>query len=276
LKCLLVADLHYDLRKFDWVLAAAEHVDLVVLAGDHLDAFSPVGRPAQAVVVQKYLRRIRDRAPLLICSGNHDLDSRNGWGELVTRWITLVRPYEVATDGDSRLIGDTLFTICPWHDGAGRRAEVARQLAEDAPRRPARWVWVHHAPPAGSPVSWDGHKSFGDAHLRSWIRKHQPDAVLSGHVHQSPFSAGGAWADRIGRTWVFNAGHQVGPLPSHVVVDLAQPGAYWTSLTGTQIAPLGAAPSRPFAAAVDPPAWLSALCRAAGRPPEETSRPAGA
>jgi predicted phosphodiesterase len=276
LKCLLVADLHYDLRKFDWVVDAASHVDVVVLAGDHLDAFSPVARPAQAIVVQSYLRRIRGRAPLLICSGNHDLDSRNGWGELITRWITLARAYDVPTDGDSHRIGDTLFTICPWHDGSGRRAEVARLLALDAARRPLRWVWVHHAPPAGSPTSWDGRRSFGDASLRSWIRKHQPDVVLSGHVHQSPFSRGGAWADQIGRTWVFNAGHQDGPLPSHVVVDTAGPGAWWISLTGAEVAPLSQAPRRPCAAATDLPPWLLAMGRAAARPPAESSRPAGA
>jgi hypothetical protein len=46
MKCLLVADLHYDLRKFDWVVAAAAHVDVVVLAGDHLDAAAVVGRPS--------------------------------------------------------------------------------------------------------------------------------------------------------------------------------------------------------------------------------------
>jgi hypothetical protein len=155
LKCLLVADLHYDLRKFDWVVNVAAHVDVVVLAGDHLDAFSVVDRPAQTIVVQKYLRRIRERAPLLICSGNHDLDGYDSRGELITRWITKARHYDVLTDGDSRLIGDTLFTICPWGGGSGTRAEIARHLARDAPTRPARWLWVHHAPrrarrPAGT------------------------------------------------------------------------------------------------------------------------------
>jgi len=129
LKCLLVADLHYDLRNFDWVVNAAAHVDVVVLAGDHLDAFSVVDRPAQTIVVQKYLRRIRDRAPLLICSGNHDLDGYDSRGELITRWIMKARHYDVLTDGDSRLIGDTLFTICPWDGGRGKRAEIARHLA---------------------------------------------------------------------------------------------------------------------------------------------------
>jgi predicted phosphodiesterase len=43
-----VADLHYDLRKFDWVVDAAARVDVVVLAGDHLDLASVVDRPTQA------------------------------------------------------------------------------------------------------------------------------------------------------------------------------------------------------------------------------------
>ena len=275
MKCLLVADLHYDLRKFDWVVDAAGHVDVVVLAGDHLDAFSVVDRPAQTIVVQKYLRRIRARAPLLICSGNHDLDGYDSRGELITRWITKARHYDVLTDGNSHLIGDTLFTICPWGGGSGTRAEIARHLARDATTRPGRWVWVHHAPPQGSPTSWDGRRSFGDPILRGWIRKHQPDLVLSGHVHQSPFTPKGSWADRIGRTWVFNAGHQIGPLPSHVVVDLAAPDAYWISLAAAEVALLNQSPTRPFAPMSEPPPWLLAMARPADRPPGESSPPAG-
>jgi Icc-related predicted phosphoesterase len=268
LKCLLVADLHYDLRKFDWVVNVAA---VVVLAGDHLDAFSVVDRPAQTIVVQKYLRRIRERAPLLICSGNHDLDGYDSRGELITRWITKARHYDVLTDGDSRLIGDTLFTICPWGGGSGTRAEIARHLARDAP---ARWLWVHHAPPQGSPTSWSGKRSFGDAALRGWIRQYQPDVVLAGHVHQSPFTPKGSWADRIGRTSIFNAGHQVGPLPSHVVVDLAAPDAYWISLKGAEVAPLNQSPTHPFAPMAEPPPWLLAMAPQAERLPAESPRPA--
>ena len=62
--------------------------------------------------------------------------------------------------------------------------------------------------------------------------------MLSGHVHQSPFTRDGSWADRIGDTWVFNAGHQIGPLPSHIVVDTERPGAYWCSLAATEVTPL--------------------------------------
>lgn len=267
MKCLLLADLHYDLRKFDWVLAVAAHVDVVVLAGDHLDLASTVDRPAQAIVAQQYFRRIRAKAPLLICSGNHDLDHCDSAGEYRTRWITNARFFDVPTDGDSKQIGDTLFTICPWSNGKMSRAEIERQLARDSTARPTRWVWVHHVPPNGSPISWDGRRMFGDVALRKWIERFQPDLVLSGHVHQSPFTAAGSWADRIGTSWVFNAGHQIGPLPSHIVVDTTELGAYWVSLEAAEGASLDQPPNqplgRPFPAIADPPAWLVAMGQAA-------------
>jgi Icc-related predicted phosphoesterase len=267
MRCLLVADLHYDLRKFDWVLAAAAAVDVVALAGDHLDAAASVGRSTQAIVVQKYFARIRERAVLLVCSGNHDLDHRDSRGVTSTRWIARTRHLDVPTDGDSPLLGDTLFSICPWSDGHGPRRPLLARLERDAARRPARWIWLHHAPPAGSPTSWDGRRCRGDPVLRVWIEQLQPDIVLCGHVHQSPFTPDGAWADRIGRSWVFNAGHQLGPVPAHVVVDTERPGAWWCSLAATEGADLAAAPVRPFAPVPDPPAWLLAMARPADPPP---------
>jgi hypothetical protein len=71
---------------------------------------------------------------------------------------------------------------------------------------------VHHAPPAGSKVSWTGRKSAGDEYLLDWIKRFTPDIVLSGHIHNSPFYPDGDWVDRIGPTWVFNPGRQIGPM----------------------------------------------------------------
>ena len=264
-KTLLVADLHYDLRKFDWVVEAASHVDVVVLAGDHLEIASMVGRPAQTVVVQEYFKRIRAVRPLLVCSGNHDLDGEDRNGELAARWIASARYMGIPTDGDSELIGDTLFTLCPWWGGEKSQAAVGEQLARDAARRPARWVWVYHAPPEGSPTSWSGSRSYGDKVLRAWIEEHQPDLVLSGHIHQSPFVPKGSWADRIGRTWNFNAGHQVGPIPSHVVLDLDANQAYWLSLTGEEAARLDQPLERPLPRLSDPPEWLLTMGRLSAR-----------
>jgi Icc-related predicted phosphoesterase len=260
-KILLVADIHYDLRKFDWVVEAAGLVDVVVLAGDHLEIASMVERPAQAIVAQKYFRRIGEKVPLLISSGNHDLDGPDADGELAARWIQNARFLGVPTDGDSRLIGDTLFTMCPWWDGGKQQAKIGELLARDAAARPARWIWVYHAPPEGSPTSWGGRKSYGDAPLRGWIERYQPDIVLGGHVHQAPFVPDGSWADRIGNTWVFNPGHQVGPVPAHVVIDSDGPRAYWLSLTREETAGLDAALERPLARIGEQPAWLASMAQ---------------
>jgi Icc-related predicted phosphoesterase len=55
IRCLVVADLHYSLPQFDWLLAAAPQFDLVIFAGDALDIGSFVDFRAQIVVVKKYL-----------------------------------------------------------------------------------------------------------------------------------------------------------------------------------------------------------------------------
>lgn len=258
MKVLLVADLHYDLRKFDWVVGAADLVDVVVMAGDHLELASMVERSAQATVALKYFRRIAAKGPLLVSSGNHDLDDVDVHGERTADWLRNIAVRGIPTDGDSWACGDTLFTICPWWDGDVSRKAIADQFERDAAVRPRRWVWVYHGPPDDSPTSWGGGKSFGDPVLNDWIDQYRPDLILSGHVHQSPFVPKGSWADRIGETWIFNAGHQIGPIPAHVALDLdgEAPRAYWLSLTGAQWAALDAPLERPLDRLTEPPAWL--------------------
>jgi Icc-related predicted phosphoesterase len=95
-------------------------------------------------------------------------------------------------------------------------------------------------------VSWTGSKHYGDTSLVEWIHQYRPSLVLTGHVHQSPFRAGGSWADRIGDTWVFNAGRQIGPVPAHVVIDTDARRAMWFSLAGNEVISLDAPLQRPF------------------------------
>ena len=52
MRLLAVADLHYSLPQFDWVLEVAPDFDVVVLAGDLLELASIVDRRAQAIVVR--------------------------------------------------------------------------------------------------------------------------------------------------------------------------------------------------------------------------------
>ena len=114
MQCLFVADLHYSLPQFDWLLQAAKRYDLVVFAGHALDLGSIVDFRAQTLVVRKYLERLAGATRLIVCSGNHDLDTRGDTGEKVARWIEDLRALNILIDGDSVVVDDTLFTICPW------------------------------------------------------------------------------------------------------------------------------------------------------------------
>lgn len=257
MKCLLVADLHYALKQYDWLLRAAPEFDVVIIAGDHLDNSSHVAGPAQIVVVLKYLQRLKSLTTLLTCSGNHDLDTRNAEGEKTAGWFANIRNLGIAADGDSFLVDGTLFTICPWWDGPASMARVGEQLARDAAREKKRWAWIYHAPPAGSATSWDGRRSYGDKELTQWIAEHRPDLVFAGHVHTAPFVSGGSWIDRIGETWVFNAGYQIGPVPAYVVINTAEDDILWFSTAQREAQRLGEMLMRPVGKLGDVPAWFT-------------------
>lgn len=44
--------------------------------------------------------------------------------------------------------------------------------------------------------------------------------------------------DRLGETWLFNAGKQVGPVPAHIEIDLDAGTAQWSSYQGVDQRPL--------------------------------------
>ncbi|MBX9710048.1 MAG: metallophosphoesterase [Xanthobacteraceae bacterium] len=269
MRCLVVADLHYSLPQFDWLLNAAPQFDAVIFAGDALDIGSPVDFRAQIMVVRKYLSLLSRVTKVMLCSGNHDLDERNAEGEKISRWIDEAREYGIACDGDSLIVADTLFTVCPWWDGPLVKQKIDDQLRAAAARRLSRWIWVHHAPPVNSPTSWGGKRSFGDVELRQWIETYQPYTVISGHVHQSPFVTNGSWFDRLGTTWVFNAGHQYGRPPTHIVLDIDNTGdstmAFWLSAAGEEVIDLKAPLQRPASPIADVPDWLTSLVTSSGR-----------
>lgn len=233
MRLLLTSDLHYKLRQYDWLMKAAPEFDVVVVAGDHVDAFGAVPCEVQIAALSATLGALARCGRLLICSGNHDLDERNHEGEMSAGWLDGVRSGGLAVDGDSVAVGDTLFTLCPWWDGPQARARVERQLEGDALLRRDRWIWVYHAPPEG-PLSWNGKRHYGDAVLADLIARHAPTAVLCGHIHEAPFKSGGSWVGRVGRTWVFNAGRQIGDVPARIEIDFGGLTARWISLAGIE------------------------------------------
>ena len=177
---------------------------------------------AQSVVVLQYLQLLHETG-----RGRRELRQprphRTGRARASSRalWLADARAAGVPTDGDSLLIGDTLVTICPWWDGPIGREALEPSWRRTTPRA-AGPVGVgvplaaararRRAGPAAAttatPTSSAGSTSF------------RPDVVLTGHVHEPPFKPDGGWADRIGDTWVFNAGRQIGPVPAHIEIDL--------------------------------------------------------
>jgi Icc-related predicted phosphoesterase len=132
-------------------------------------------------------------------------------------------------------LGGARITVCPWWDGPKGRARVDELLTAEAALAAGaeRWIWIYHWPPPELPVSWTGRQSYGDADLAGWIERFAPALVLTGHVHQAPLADGGSWLSRTGDTWVINGGHQIGEVPSHVVVDLDAWSASWWSIEAT-------------------------------------------
>jgi Icc-related predicted phosphoesterase len=232
-RVLLVSDLHYDLRKLDWVLARVADpsvaIDVAVLAGDLLDIASSVPLDTQITVVLSYLERLAARVPTVVCSGNHDLDSRTDSGEKTTRWLIEARAHGVVVDGDSIDLGGWRLTACAWWEGPETLAALEERLEEAAADRPARWAWAFHGPPEG-PLSWTGARHYGDPELPRLLDTYSPDVVLCGHIHQAPFTTEGDWAEQRGRTWLFNAGYQLGQQPTFIEVDLDDRTAAWHSL----------------------------------------------
>ena len=232
MQLLLTSDLHYALPQFDWILDQAPEFDAIVLAGDHLDISSPVPLESQIVVVQNYIKRLSTITETVVCSGNHDLTARNAHGEKSAPWIEETGVHGAAVDWTTVNRDGLRITVCPWWDGPATRDDVDRQLSDDSVDRPDLWIWIYHYPPDESPVSWVGSRHIGDTDLNHWIDGHQPDLVLTGHIHESPFHDEGSWMAQLGDTWVVNAGHMPGPIPPHAIIDSVTRTAEWWSPLG--------------------------------------------
>ena len=236
MRILIVSDLHYTLKQLDWIASVAAEYEVVVIAGDLLDISSAVDPDAQIAVVLEYLARMSDKTTVVACSGNHDLNARNELDEraaVLARWP---RPRR-ASSSTGRASSWTASSSRSARTGTARARVRARrpQLDEDAALLGERlWLWAYHAPPDDSPTSWTGSRHYGDEDLSAWIARHQPGAVLCGHVHESPFVEGGNWVDQIGSTSVFNAGRQIGPVPAHIAIDTESMLARWSCTEGVE------------------------------------------
>jgi len=227
MRIMVASDLHYRLPHYDWLVQAAGEVDVLALVGDLADVVNRVPFDVQVVVLERYLRTLAERATVFAASVNHDLDGPGELGEQVAGWLRELKEETLICDGVTLDLNDIRFTVCPWWDGPATRDAVAAQLATAAIDRPKTWIWLYHAPPANTVLCNDGRREFPDHELAAWIDEYQPDVVLCGHIHQAPWVDGGSWHARVGQTWVFNAGKQIGPIPPHITIDTELGTAEW-------------------------------------------------
>lgn len=107
-------------------------------------------------------------------------------------------------------------------------------LARHSP--PAQTIYVCHAPPYDTALDYArGGNHIGSVAMRQFIERNAPLVTLHGHIHESP-AATGRYADRIGRTWCINPGHNGRDL--HAVFfdsdDIA--GTLWHTIYGRYVA----------------------------------------
>ena len=105
MKILIASDLHYRLKQFDWLASQANHCDAIIIAGDMLDISSSMDLSVQIVVMKKYLRKISETTPLLVCSGNHDGNEKNDADEYIAPWLQEARDQQVHVDADKVFCG---------------------------------------------------------------------------------------------------------------------------------------------------------------------------
>jgi Icc-related predicted phosphoesterase len=235
MRILVVADLHYSLKQFDWVRARMTEMDLVVIAGDMLDLASAVDLEVQVVSVQSILRRCAAERSLIASSGNHDLFGLIAGGERAAVWLEDMASDVLRVDHQTWSRDGVVVSVCPWWDGPVGKARMLERLQTDAALPKDQWIWVHHNPPDGTPIAWTGSTHGGDTELPALIGRFNPDLVFSGHIHHAPFYAGGSWHAQVGPTRVFNPGRQLGSTPTSILVDLQRKRAEWCSVEGVEV-----------------------------------------
>jgi len=202
-KFLSVSDLHGRKRWMDWILRVVSDYDALLLPGDLLNSLA-YDFAREYVKIGEFLAELdKVGRPVLICTGNHDLD-------LFNRLPACARDLKnVYWDRASPLIAGVRMRII------GYMAELPVTSREDV-------IWLYHEPPHNSPTSLDRRtrESFGCpslSHAAIFEAQSLPPLVISGHQH-SP--ANWSWCN--GRTLFLNSGQDFESFkPRHLIIELS-------------------------------------------------------
>jgi predicted phosphodiesterase len=225
-RVLLTAGFRFNLQWLNWLVLRGEAYDLVVLAGDLLDAHSRYALPQQTARVVPTLRTLAAKQPLAICSGNHDaidlpVSTNNG---IRPGWLNTLSNCPFALlDGQSRYFASGLTVTV-----LGYLSEISQKRASlQVGRRfwlehGGRWLVVHHAPPAFTASSGQEECAAGQL-----LQEFSPSVWCSSRYLRQPYREEFRCSKKIGITTVVNVA-QVRPdgtrltsaVPKHLVWDV--------------------------------------------------------
>jgi Icc-related predicted phosphoesterase len=242
-KILLTADLHFHRPWFDWLRNEAPGFDLICIAGDFFDMEHPAGLLPQMVFLYSWMSDLaRQRIPIALCSGNHDLPpgislvrpgvpiARSDLPIIeryakATRWIQALKfDHQVSVDGDQKIVrtksGESLTVICCRYRADGR--------VDQWKPSSGRSIVLHHEPPANSQLATP---KAGNPELSLILERLRPTWCISGHVHFSPGEQN-QFFERIGNTVCFNCrqnppGNLLPPRPNTIVLDSSAGTVAW-------------------------------------------------
>jgi Icc-related predicted phosphoesterase len=181
MKILVAGDLHFDKERFEHLVELTADSDVLCLTGDCLN--ENVGdRNSQIEWVSKWIARVT--IPVLMCSGNHDLDE-----VAECEWIDKLSSSSVITDNAVWRHKGVTFGIIPYigaHYSTFSKCDII----------------LSHLPPSRTRTSRKNGTDYGDDELYFSLIESvlTPKYVLCGHVHSPD-----AETDRIKETTIINA-----------------------------------------------------------------------
>lgn len=176
MRILHIADLHHSQPRWQWVKQTASSYDLLVIAGDLLDAGSAIPLYQQAAVATDWLLSLP--VPTVVCSGNHDVSTSASTSTqnpaTTCEWLRPLRGVGpiIGIDGD-RITRDQLsLGVFGW--------------ASDPYRTDPADLLITHAPPSGCACAVTSEapgRDLGDLDIQAALSAKPPQLVLAGHIH---------------------------------------------------------------------------------------------
>ena len=175
MRILVAADIHGVLPVYRWLVDQTSSVDVLVLAGDLLDADFEEQQRLQAVEILKILRG--SQAPVLYIMGNDDNVPLDYEGELIKPLHG--RRIEIS---DYNFVGYQYTPPFLGESFVKEDAEIARDLVSFEALVDERTVLVTHTPAFGSLDLCDS-GNVGSRGLADFLRRKPVLAHIHGHIH---------------------------------------------------------------------------------------------